>query len=131
VLIYPMLDDRNTTPNPALEPLAAGYWSYADNITAWTALLGKDVIGTDKVSPYAAPARAQNVEGLPPTYIEVGELDIFRDEDIALAGRLATANISVEVHVHPGVPHSFESFSLEIDVTQRALADRCRVYSTL
>lgn len=131
VLIYPMLDDRNTTPNPALEPLAAGYWSYADNITAWTALLGKDVIGTDKVSPYAAPARAQNVEGLPPTYIEVGELDIFRDEDIALAGRLAAANISVEVHVHPGVPHAFESFALEIDVTQRALADRCRMFSTL
>ena len=131
ILIYPMLDDRNTTPNPGLEPFSNGFWSYSDNITAWTALLGKDVIGTDKVSPYAAPARAQNLDGLPPTYIEVGELDIFRDEDIALAGRIAAANISVEVHVHPGVPHAFEAFALDIDVTQRAMADRLRMYCSV
>lgn len=54
ILIYPMLDDRNTVPIPALEPLAI--WNVGDNITAWTALLG-DKIGTDEASPYAAPAR--------------------------------------------------------------------------
>lgn len=137
ILIYPMLDDRTTgaaAVNPALESFAEGYWSYSDNFTAWTALLGKDVIGTDdndKVSPYAAPGRAENVVGLPPTYIEVGELDIFRDEDIALAGRIAAANISVEVHVHPGVPHAFEVFAPHAGVTQRAMADRLRMYSSV
>lgn len=129
VLIYPMLDDRNTVPNPVLEPLA--FWNNDDNITAWTALLGKDVIGTDRVPAYAAPARVQGVEGLPPTYTDVGELDTFRDEDIALAGRIAAANISVELHVYPGLPHAFEVFAPFLEVTKRAMADRMRAYSTL
>ena len=33
ILIYPMLDDRTTTADPAVEPLLA--WSAADNITGW------------------------------------------------------------------------------------------------
>lgn len=128
ILIYPMLDDRTTTPIPALEPLAL--WSNDDNITAWTALLGND-IGTDKVSPYAAPARATSVEGLPPTYIDVGELDIFRDEDIAFAARIAAANIPLELHVYPGLPHAFEVYAPNIEATKRAVADRHRAVSTL
>lgn len=129
LLIYPMLDDRNTTPIEALEPVAI--WSCADSITAWTALLGENVIGTDKVSPYAAPARAQSVEGLPPTYIEVGDLDVFREEGLILATRIAAANISLEVHVHPGLPHAFEMLAPEIDGAKRAMADRMRAISTL
>ncbi|KAL4893194.1 Alpha/Beta hydrolase protein [Aspergillus ambiguus] len=123
ILIYPMLDDRNTTPIAPLEPLA--FWGNDDNITAWTALLGKD-IGTERASPYAAPARATSVEGLPPTYIDTGELDIFRDEDIAYAGRIAAANISVELHVYPGLPHAFEVYAPEAESTKRAVADRDR-----
>lgn len=128
ILIYPMLDDRNTTPIAALEPLAL--WRNDDNITAWTALLGQD-IGTDRASPYAAPARASKMEGLPPTYIDVGELDIFRDEDIAYAGRIAAANISVELHVYPGLPHAFEVYAPDAEPTKRAVADRHRAISTL
>ncbi|PLB55709.1 hypothetical protein P170DRAFT_433219 [Aspergillus steynii IBT 23096] len=128
ILIYPMLDDRTTTPIPPLEPLAL--WNNDDNITAWTALLGND-IGTDKVSPYAAPARATSVEGLPPTYIDVGELDIFRDEDIAFAARIAAANIPLEFHVYPGLPHAFEVYAPNIEATKRAVADRYRAISTL
>ena len=67
ILIYPMLDDRNLKPNPALEPFATR--DNADNITAWTAYLG-DKAGKDGVSPYAAPARVESVEGLPPTYMD-------------------------------------------------------------
>ncbi|KAK1143485.1 hypothetical protein N8T08_006291 [Aspergillus melleus] len=128
ILIYPMLDDRTTTPIPPLEPLAL--WNNNDNITAWTALLGND-IGTDKVSPYAAPARATSVEGLPSTYIDVGELDIFRDEDIAFAARIAAANIPLEFHVYPGLPHAFEVYAPEIEATKRAVADRDRAITTL
>ena len=43
---------------------------------------------TRHVSPYAAPARAKDLSGLPPAYIDVGELDVFRDEDIEYATRL-------------------------------------------
>jgi acetyl esterase/lipase len=45
---------------------------------------------------------------LAPAYIDVGELDIFRDEDIAYAQKLSAAAVSVELHVYPGLPHGFE-----------------------
>jgi len=99
ILVYPMLDDRTTTSNPAIEQFLT--WKYEDNITGWTALLG-DKIGTDNVDPYAAPARVESVEGLPPTYIDVGELDIFAAEDMKYAQRLALANTSTEFHLYPG-----------------------------
>ena len=82
ILIYPMLDDRNTTPDPEIAPFAV--WSYDDNITGWGALLG-DAIGGPDVPAYAAPARATDLSDLPACYIEVGQLDIFRDEDLAYA----------------------------------------------
>lgn len=129
ILIYPMLEDRNTTPNAVLEPLAL--WNNDDNITAWTALLGADVVGTDKVPAYAAPARVQSVEGLPPTFIDVGELDVFRDEDYALAGRLAAANISTEFHVYPGLPHAFEVYAPGIDATRRAVENRMKAVTSV
>jgi hypothetical protein len=68
ILIYPMLDDRNATPDPEIAPFAV--WSYDDNLTGWGTLLG-DAIGTDKVPAYAAPARATDLSGLPACYIEV------------------------------------------------------------
>ncbi|KAI9934983.1 hypothetical protein ASPWEDRAFT_54033 [Aspergillus wentii DTO 134E9] len=129
ILIYPMLDDRNTIPNPEVEQFAT--WTAADNITAWSALLGEDGIGKDDVSPYVAPARAKSLEGLPPTYIDVGELDIFRDESIAYAARIAAANISLEFHVYPGVNHGFDALAPRIPVTQRALENRYRVFKSL
>lgn len=128
ILIYPMLDDRNTTPDPALTPFA--FWTYDDNITGWGALLG-DAAGGDGVSPYAAPARVADVAGLPTTYLEVGELDIFRNEDIEYARRISAAGISTELHVHPGVPHGFDGFAPDTAVARRAIADRLRVLSAL
>ena len=123
ILVYPMLDDRTTTPDPELVPFAG--WSYDDNYTGWHALLG-DAIGSDDVDPYAAPARATDLRGLPPTYVEVGELDIFRDESIEYAQRLSNAGTSVELHVHPGCAHGFDRMNPDADVVQRARADRVR-----
>ena len=123
ILIYPMLDDRNTTPDPNIEPFMI--WTYEDNATGWGALLGKSM-GKENVSPYAAPARLEDYRGLPPAYIEVGELDIFRDEDIEYARRLGAVGISTELHVHPGVPHAWEIFAPDIETSQRSRADRLR-----
>ncbi|MCW2881409.1 MAG: Alpha/beta hydrolase fold-3 domain protein [Sphaerisporangium sp.] len=123
ILVYPMLDDRNTVPDPALVPFAG--WSYDDNYTGWSALLGGAIGGPD-VPAVAAPARAEDVSGLPATYVEVGELDIFRDESIGYARRIAAAGTSVELHVHPGCPHGFERVSSEADVVKRSRADRVR-----
>ncbi|EME86568.1 uncharacterized protein MYCFIDRAFT_43030 [Pseudocercospora fijiensis CIRAD86] len=107
ILIFPMLDDRTTKPLPALLPFAT--WTYDDNITGWSALLG-DQAGTPNPQPgheYAAPARAKNLAGLPPTFIDCGELDIFIHENVKFASRLIEANVSTEFHVYPGQPHAF------------------------
>ncbi|RSL99258.1 hypothetical protein CDV31_012267 [Fusarium ambrosium] len=125
VLIYPMLDDRNSAGNEAIEPFAA--WKTEDNITAWTAVLG-DKAGDPNadVSPYSAPARAYSLEGLPPTYLDVGGLDIFRDETVAYAMRLMAENITTELHVYSGLPHGFELIGKDISATARAHENRIK-----
>ena len=128
LLIYPMLDDRAQTPDPQLLPFLT--WTYDDNVTGWGALLGESA-GTDAVPPYAAPARATDLTGLPATYIDVGDLDIFRDEDITYARRLSDAGVPTELHLHPGCPHAFEALAREADISQRAIGDRIRRLRTL
>jgi acetyl esterase/lipase len=123
LLIYPMLDDRTVTPDPQLVPFLT--WTYEDNLTGWRALLG-DRAGGEATSPYAAPARADDLTGLPDTYIDTGDLDIFRNEDIAYARRLSDAGVPTELHVHPGCPHAFEALARGADVSRRAINDRVR-----
>ena len=128
LLVYPMLDDRNTTPGPIPEELLT--WSYDNNYTGWVTLLGNE-IGADTVSPIATPAHLADFTGLAPAYIDVGDLDIFRDESIAYAGGLASAGVPVELHVHPGAPHGYERFAPDAGVAQRAMADRARAVATI
>jgi acetyl esterase/lipase len=128
ILVYPMLDDRNQTPGPVRQQYLT--WTYDDNYTAWHAVLG-DAMGTDGVSPIIAPARLTDFTGLAPAYVDVGDLDIFRDEAIAYAQRLAIAGVPVELHVHPGVPHGWERFAPNTASAQRVMADRVRAVSTL
>ena len=123
ILIYPMLDDRNTTPGPLPAELLT--WGYDNNYTGWVTLLG-DNLGDEGVSALASPARLRDFTGLAPAYIEVGDLDIFRDESIEYALGLARAGVPIELHVHPGAPHGFERFVPESVVAQRAMADRVR-----
>lgn len=101
ILLYPMLDDRTAIPDPYIAPFAG--WSYDDNVTGWTALLGNRA-GAQDVEASAAPARVTDATGLPPAYIEVGQLDVFRDEDIRYALTLSQSGVPVELHMHPGVP---------------------------
>jgi acetyl esterase/lipase len=123
LLIYPMLDDRPATPDPQVQPFLT--WTYDDNLTGWGALLGGNAGGA-QVSPYAAPARADDLTGLPDTYIDVGDLDVFRNEDITYARRLADAGVPTELHVYPGCPHAFEALAREAAVSRRAISDRVR-----
>ena len=128
ILQYPMLDDRTVVPDLQLEGLAT--WSWDMNWTAWHALLG-ELAGTDDVPPVAVPARAADLSGLAPAYLEVGELDILRDETIEYARRLAHAGVSAELHVHPGAVHGFDRFVPDAAVSRRSLADRRRVLANL
>lgn len=121
LLIYPMLDDRNSTPS-ALEFDDILSWSRQHNLSGWAALLGEEP-GGDDMSEYAAPARAGDLSGLPPAIIQVGELDTFRDEDIDYALRLLRAGVATELHVYPGAYHGFNLNVPEAAVSRRMTAD--------
>ena len=106
-LIYPMLDDRTcVTRSP--HPYAGEFlWTVRNNAFGWSALLGVPP-GSDGVSPYAAAARAEDLAGLPPTFLSTGALDLFLEEDIDYARRLARHGVPVELHVYPGAFHAFD-----------------------
>jgi acetyl esterase/lipase len=120
MLIYPMLDDRldNPSSNYDVPP-----WSARDNQIGWRAILG-DATGGPDVSPYAAAARAEDLEGLPPTYVEVGSSEVFRDESIEYAARIAKAGGSVELHSYMGGVHAFEIFGPGTKLAELCLAVR-------
>ena len=127
ILIYPMLDDRNITPRADVP--AVMMWSYDDNITGWDALLGAD--RGDDVSPYAAPARAESLADVAPAYVMVGDLDIFRDEDIAYVARMTSSGVPVEFHLIPGAPHGFDFAAANSEISKRAYADEIRAFRQL
>lgn len=121
LLIYPMIDDRNITPSShtITDPRT---WDREKNIFAWKAYLG-DSAEDGNVSPYAAASRAEDISGLPPAYIAVGELDLFLDEDLEYAQRLLQAGVSTELHVYPGATHGFDSI-LTAAVSRRFREER-------
>lgn len=121
-LLAPMLDDRTCTlaePHPYTGEFV---WTPQANRFGWTALLGQEPGGPD-VSPYAAAARAEHLEGLPATIINVGALDLFLEEDLEYARRLMRAGVPTELHVHPGAYHGFILVT-DAQVTQAAWRDQ-------
>lgn len=128
ILVYPMLDSRNiTNDNAELAPFLM--WDVNSNITGWSALLG-DKMGTEAVSAYASPAHAKDLSNLPSTYMDCGNLDLFRDEDTTYAARLAAANVDVEYHLYPGLPHGFEALSATSAAAQKAFANRVKALTS-
>lgn len=119
VLIYPMLDDRAITSS-SRSVVDPRLWNVESNRLAWTAYLG----GLDEVSPYAAPARATDLAGLPWTWLGTAELDLFVDENVDYAARLMAAGVSTELHVYRGAVHGFELFAPDAHVSRRFLRDR-------
>lgn len=122
MLMYPMLDDRDDTVSTA-QIDGAGMWDRGSNRTGWTSLLG-DRRGTDDVSIYAAPARATDLSGLPPTFIDCGSAEVFRDEDVAYATRIWAAGGQAELHVWPGGFHAFDAFAPHTALAKDMMAAR-------
>jgi acetyl esterase/lipase len=120
ILIYPMLDDRELTVSSKYEGVI---WDRTSNRTGWTAMLGEDCGGPD-VSPYAAPARATDLRGLPPAYLETGSSEVFRDEIIDYAARLAQAGVPMELHSWAGGYHGFELTAPDAQISRAAIAAR-------
>ncbi|MBD0419010.1 alpha/beta hydrolase [Streptomyces sp. TRM S81-3] len=122
MLIYPMLDDRDRTVS-SVQFDGVGLWDRQSNRMGWTALLG-DRRGTDDVSVYAAPARATDLSGLPPAFIDCGSAEVFRDEDVAYATALWAAGVQAELHVWPGGFHGFDLAAPDSTLGRAMLAAR-------
>ncbi len=108
VLFYPMLDDR-TAANDTLDVANHFIWNNTQNRRAWRAYLGPAQLGADRLPPYAAPARRDNLSGLPPTWIGQCGLDLFFDEYQDYGMRLTDAGVECETMTVDGVPHAFEA----------------------
>jgi acetyl esterase/lipase len=108
VLMCPMLDDRGATPS-SVQMGGVGYYDSKANALAWRELLG-EAAGGKEVSAYEAPARAADLGGLPPAYLDVGAVEPFRDEVISYANRIWCAGGDAELHVWGGAYHAYMGF---------------------
>jgi acetyl esterase/lipase len=122
VLVCPMLDDRFETHSSRMLD-GEGFWDRNDNLYGWTALLGERRGGPD-VSPYAAPARAEDLSGLPRTYLDTGSVEVFRDEVLVYARRLSEAGVNVDLHMWGGGFHGFDGLAPHAAVSRISAATR-------
>nr|WP_244977276.1 alpha/beta hydrolase fold domain-containing protein [Deinococcus humi] len=109
----PMLDDHNETASSReldnLRPIR----DRTKNLEAWSWYLGGQ-----EADPYAASSRAQDLSGLPPIFIDVGELDLFRDEDVA--------STLPKLHVYPGALHASEHLAPTAGLSPRMVGTRLK-----
>jgi acetyl esterase/lipase len=124
MLLCPMIDDRNDSPS-SRQMAGRGVWDRNMNGTGWSALLGDGCGGPD-VSPYAAPARAADLSGLPAAFVDVGSAETFRDEDVTYATRIWQAGGRAELHVWPGGFHGFDGAAPHAAISRDAKAARVR-----
>jgi len=127
LLDCPMLDDRSGTSRE-VSPYAGEFvWTREGNAFGWTSLLGVEA-GSDAVSDDMAPARASDLSGLPPTFISLGSLDLFLDENLEFVRRLAAVGVPVELHVIPGAYHGYSlaqgspQYAMNTELRIKALA---------
>lgn len=106
VLIYPMLDDRTGSSRPVPPHIGTLVWTSESNRAGWEALLGQPA-GLPTVPPGSVPARVEDLSGLPPAWIGVGDIDLFVEENIEYARRLIKAAVPVQLEVVPGAFHGF------------------------
>lgn len=122
ILNFPMLDDRSNT-NSCKEFEDTKPWSRQSNEYAWKQVLGY-AYGTAQVSSYIAPARETDLTRLPPTYIDVGSAEIFRDEANDFAKRLGKAKVSVEFVQWEGGYHCFDNVKGPCKLRDKAIKAR-------
>lgn len=122
LLISPMLDDRNTTVS-SRQFTTGGSLTSIMNATVWKMVLG-DKAGTDDVSPYVVPTRARDFAGLPPTYLDSGSAECFRDEIVEYASKLWEYGVAAELHIWAGGFHGSDMVVPTADVSVSAVSSR-------
>ena len=117
-LAEPMLDHRSAASD---HPHTGHFgWTRAHNRFGWDCLLGDADRST--VSPYASPAMAKDLAGLPPAFIHIGAIDLFLEESLEYTRRLSRAGVPVELHVWPGAFHAFGAFDAHVSREARRVA---------
>ena len=118
LLMYPMLDHRSNSDS-AQQMLAAGSWDASANAVAWGVYLaGATPDG------YASPALNDDLTNLPPTFIDVGSAETFRDECVDFASRMWSQGGDTELHVWPGGAHAFDALAPWAQMSKAARAAR-------
>ncbi|WP_205875886.1 alpha/beta hydrolase [Mycobacterium camsae] len=115
LLHQPVLDDRPTASRREFRTTPAFDGEGAD-------LMWRHYLAGQQPSRYAAPARREDLSGLPPALITCAEIDPFRDEAVEYAQRLRSAGVPTEVHVFSGACHGFDSLLPEWSASQRLFA---------
>ena len=116
LLNQPGLDDRQETWSA--RNFTETPWMNRDKVTA----IWKHYLGGAPACPYAAPARATDLSGLPPAYIATAEFCPNRDEGLVYAMRLMAAGVPVEAHQWAGTFHGSQAI-LSAEVSQRQIAE--------
>jgi acetyl esterase len=118
LLSQPELDDRQETWS-ARQFTDTPFMTRAKVTASWGHYLG-----SAPATAYAAPARADDLSGLPPAYIATAELDPNRDEGLEYGLRLLQAGVPVELHQWLGTFHGSQA-ALTAQVSQRQIAELC------
>lgn len=121
VMIYPMIDHKTVTASPELTPFLSV--SVDDVTTGWAARLGNEV--ETALLPYISPSSVADMTGLPPTYLDIGELDLFCNENLEWASRSVSAAVQTEFHLYPGANHGFDLIAPQADISRMARTLRC------
>jgi acetyl esterase len=116
LLNQPEIDDRQETWS-ARHFTDTPFMTRAKVSASW-----RHYLGSASASPYAAPARATDLSGLPPAYVSTAEFDPNRDEAIDYALRLLQAGVPVELHQWPGTFHGSQAI-LSAEVSQRQMGE--------
>jgi acetyl esterase/lipase len=109
-LIYPMLDDRSALRDHG--DRGRFMWTPASNLFGWTAYLGREPRLED-APEYAAASRRENLSGLAPAWVGVGDLDLLYDESVDYAKRLKAAGVPCELVTVPGMYHGADGVALK------------------
>lgn len=122
VLICPMLDHRNVTTSSRQYSGDPGVWTREMNEFGWRSVLGD--LRAERVPGHVSPAVADDLSGLPTTYVDAGSAEVFRDEDVAYATRIWAAGGQAELHVWAGGFHGFDALYPQARVSAEARRTR-------
>ena len=117
ILFYPMLDDR-TSADRNLDSIQHFVWNNENNRGGWSAYLGHEP-GQLSEPTYSVAARREELVGLPPAWIGVGEVDLFYEENRQYAERLKVAGVLCEFEVVPMAPHGFNAIAPNAPISQK------------